>query len=93
MEKDEKQKLIRIISIIEALLFLILIIVFVSFLLISKLVENIESLMNNIPILADKAEACILNLVEKYPKLRIEMENTFHNIGSANVIISEWQII
>lgn len=83
------KKLIRIISIVGALLFFILIIGFVSFLLIPELVENIESLMSNIPILVDKAEACILNLVDKYPELRIEMENTFHNIGSANVMISE----
>lgn len=82
------KKAIRIISIILALFFFISIIGIVSFLLIPELVENIESLMDNIPVIVANVENFALELVDKYPDLQVEMEKTFNDMQNANGLIS-----
>lgn len=82
------KKAIRIISIILALFFFISIIGIVSFLLIPELVENIESLMDNIPVIVANVENFALELVDKYPELQVEMEKTFNDMQNANGLIS-----
>lgn len=82
------KKAIRIISIILALFFFLSIIGIVSFLLIPELVENIESLMDNIPTIVANVENFVLELVDKYPELQVEMEKTFNDMQNANGLIS-----
>ena len=82
------KKIVRIISIILSILFFASIIGIVSFLLIPELVENIESLMDVIPTIIGNIETFFLELVDKYPELQVEMENTFNNMQNANGIIS-----
>jgi len=67
----------RIISIILSLILLILIIAFVAFMLIPELIQNIELLIKNIPTLIENTQNWILNLLDQYPKIQIEINNTF----------------
>lgn len=83
-----KDSVARTISIILSLLIFILIIVFIAFLLIPELVESIQLLMNNIPGLIDKAEAWILNLLDKYPDIQSQIKATFTKAGSTGDIVS-----
>ena len=75
-DKQEKKILgpIRIIAVILSILLLLLIIGFIAFLLIPELVENIESLMNNIPRLIENGRDFAIGLLDKYPDLQKEME-------------------
>jgi len=78
----------RIISIVLSLVMLILIILFVAFMLIPELIENIELLIQNIPILIDKAEVWILNLLSEYPDIQNEINSMFDNASFTNIIMS-----
>lgn len=89
IEKYLKSKLkqripFRIISIILSLLILVLVIAFVAFLLIPELIENIELLIQNIPLLMEKVENFILSLLDKYPDIQNEIEMSFRDNTSIN---------
>ena len=89
-DKQEKKILgpIRIIAVILSILLLLLIIGFIAFLLIPELVENIESLMNNIPRLIENGRDFAIGLLDKYPDLQKEMEVMFAESGSVSSILS-----
>lgn len=82
-----KQKLARVLAIIISLLLFILIIAFVAFLLIPELVESIKLLINNIPDLMDKGEVFILDLLDRYPDIQLEIKNMFANSSNISSII------
>ena len=63
--EDKYKGVIRAFSIILSLLLLVLIIVVIAFLLIPELVENIESLMNNIPAFIEGVKDWVINLLDK----------------------------
>lgn len=86
---EEKYKgLIRIISIILSLLLLILIIGLVAFLLIPELIENIETLMINIPSVIESGRDFVIELVDEYPEVQKEIEIMFSEGGSVSSIVS-----
>lgn len=87
-KKKNHSKLIRIISITLSLLIFLLVIIFIAFLLIPELIENIELLMNSIPILITKIENFILDLLDKYPDIQKEISNMFAQSGNVSDIIS-----
>lgn len=78
---------IRVISIVLSLILLIFIVAFVLLMLIPELVENIELLIQNIPILIYKVEDWIISLLDKYPDMQYEIEKIFNNSTSDNGII------
>lgn len=84
----KKDGLVRIISIVLSLLLFVLVIAFVAFLLIPELVENIEMLMKNIPGLIDKVEVFVLDLLDKYPEIQLEIEDLFASTGNISDVIS-----
>ena len=72
--EDKYKGVIRAFSIVLSLLLLVLIIVVIAFLLIPELVENIESLMNNIPGLIESGRDFVVKLLDQYPDLQKEIE-------------------
>lgn len=88
-KKEERlHGVIRMISIILSLLLLVAIIAFVLFLLIPELIENIQMLMKSIPGLIDEAETFILDLLDKYPQIQGQIQDTFSESGNITKIIS-----
>ena len=88
-QKEAKLKgFIRVLAIVISLLLLLLIIGLVAFLLIPELVENIELLMKNIPGLIDKVEVFVLDLVDKYPDIQVQVKDAFSQTGNVTSIIS-----
>lgn len=79
---------IRIISIILSLLIFILIFAFILFLLIPEIIENIEMLISNLPILFDKLENWLINLLDKYPDIQLELKEIFANNNFETIIPS-----
>ena len=82
---ENKNILIRTLSIILSLLLFLIIVILISFLLIPELIENIQTLINNIPIFLDKIEVFILELLDKYPDVQLQITNFFQendNIGN-----------
>ena len=90
LKKNTKMniKTIRIISIISSLLFFLAIFIFIAFLLIPELVENIQLLIHNLPGLISKTETWILNLLDKYPDIQLQIQNTFSKTNNTNNLIS-----
>lgn len=87
-KKIKNQKLVRMISIALSLLLFILIIAIIALLLIPELVENIELLISNIPGLIDKIEVFVLDLLDKYPDIQVQIEELFTSSGNITDIIS-----
>lgn len=87
-KKKQKSSLIRIISIIISLLIFLAVIFFIALLLIPELVENIELLLNNIPNLMTNIENFILDLLDKYPDIQIEIKEIFSGTGNVTNIVS-----
>lgn len=79
IKKDKYNSLIRVISIVLSLLLFVLVIVFIAFLLIPELISNIESLINSIPGVVEKVEVWIVDLLDKYPDIQVQIENAFSN--------------
>lgn len=79
---------IRVISIILSLFIFILIFIFILFLLIPEIIENIESLISNLPSLFNKIEIWIINLLDKYPDIQFEIEKIFASNNLENIIPS-----
>lgn len=86
--EDKYQGLIRVISIVLSLLLLILILGFIAFLLIPELIENIEALINNIPVIIDKVEVLALDMLDKYPDIQIQIKDAFSQTGTVTKIVS-----
>ena len=88
IKSEKKQKLIRIISITLSCLLLMLIVVIVAFLLIPELVDNIQLLIKNIPALVDKIEGYLLNILEKFPDLQVQIKEAFLKTENTGSLIS-----
>ena len=86
--EDKYGGAIRLVSIILSILLLVLIIAFVGFLLIPELIENIESLMNNIPAFIEGVKDWVINLLDKYPDVQREIEVMFAESGNVSGIVS-----
>ena len=86
--EDKYSGVIRLVSIILSILLLVLIIAFVGFLLIPELIENIESLMNNIPAFIEGVKDWVINLLDKYPDVQREIEVMFAESGNVSGIVS-----
>jgi len=80
---------IRIISIIISLLILILIISLVAFLLIPELINNIKALIENIPILIDKVETLVIDLLDKYPEAQLKITEIFNDSTNTTNLLSD----
>lgn len=79
---------IRVVSIVLSLIIFILVILFIAFLLIPELVNNIELLIQNIPVLFTKVENWVLNLVSEYPEIQNEINNLFSKDIGGNLVIT-----
>lgn len=95
IEKFLKKKInnkkipIRIIAIILSILLLILIVSFVLLMLIPELIENIELLIQNIPVFLSDVETWVISLVDKYPDMQLEIEKIFEeNANASNILVS-----
>lgn len=86
--EDKYYGVIRLVSIILSILLLMLILAFVGFLLIPELIENIESLMNNIPAFIESVKDWVINLLDKYPDVQREIEVMFAESGNVSGIVS-----
>lgn len=85
--KNNKGK-VRIISIILSLVIFLLIIGFVLLLLIPEVIESIENLISIAPSLINDIENWIINLLDKYPDLQIEIEKIFDKSSLDTIIPS-----
>lgn len=83
--KDKKAP-IRIISIIISLILFILIIAFVLLLLIPEVISSIETLVATAPDIISKVENWLINLLDKYPDIQIEIQKIFENNSLDTVI-------
>lgn len=83
-----KDGLVRIISIVLSLLLFIVIIAFISFLLIPELIENINMLINNIPVLIDNIESFGLELLDKYPNMQAQIEEIIAQTANIDNIVT-----
>lgn len=85
--KKESKFPFRFVSIVLSLLILILVVILVAFLLIPELIKNIELLIANLPILFSKAETFVLDLVDRYPELQVEIAKLFNTSASISTLI------
>lgn len=83
-----KDGLVRGISIILSLLLFIIVILFVALLLIPELVENIKMLINSIPGLIDKIKIFVVDLLDKYPEIQVQIEELFSTNSNITNIVS-----
>lgn len=81
-----KKGTIRIISIIISLVLFIVIIAFVLLLLIPEIIESIQNLIATAPSIITNLEQWVINLLDKYPDLQIEIEKIFANNGADTLI-------
>ena len=56
--------------------------------LVPELIENIESLMNNIPAFIEGVKDWVINLLDKYPDVQREIEVMFAESGNVSGIVS-----
>lgn len=75
---------IRTISIVLSLIIFLGVILLICFLLIPELIENIQMLLKNIPAFIDNVEIWILDLVDSYPDIQKQVEDTFKNTSNFN---------
>lgn len=74
-----KKSPIRIISIVISLIIFILVIAFVLLLLIPEVIESIQNLISIAPGIINNLEDWVINLLDKYPDLQVEIEKMFAN--------------
>lgn len=80
---------IRAISIILSILLLILIVGIVLLMLVPELAENIELLIQNIPMFINDVEEWIISLLDKYPDMQIEIKKaTEENANISNILVN-----
>lgn len=85
---DSKIKLpVRTISIVLSLAIFIGIILGICFLLIPELIENIQLLLKNIPAFIENIESWLLELVDNYPDIQQQIEDTFKDTTNFNNIM------
>lgn len=84
----KKNNLVRIISIILSLLLFVVVIVFIALLLIPELIENIKMLIDTIPGLLDKTEVFILDLLDKYPDIQVQIKQFFSKTDDISKVIT-----
>ncbi len=75
--KIKKKGVIRVIAIILSLIIFALIVALVLFLLLPELIDNVQSLMQNIPGLLNDFETFVLDLLKKYPDLQSSINDLF----------------
>ena len=79
IKKDKYNNLVRTISIVLSLLIFVLVLVFIAFLLIPELISNVESLINSIPKVINDLKVWIVDLLDKYPDIQVQINNAFSN--------------
>ena len=79
IKKNKYKNLVRIISIILSLMIFVFVLVFIAFLLIPELISNVESLINSIPKVINDLKVWIVDLLDKYPDIQIQINNAFSN--------------
>lgn len=77
---------VRVVSITLSLFIFVGIILLISFLLIPELIENIQLLIKNIPAFFADIEDWLLELVDSYPDIQKQIEDTFKNTTNFNDI-------
>lgn len=86
-QKKKNSKLpVRTISIALSLVIFVGVILLVCFLLIPELIENIRLLINNIPAFFANIEKWVLELVDNYPDIQKQVEETFKSTTNFNDI-------
>ena len=85
---NNKKTFVRILSIILSLLLFFIIIILIAFLLMPELIENIQLLISNIPGLFDKVEELVLELLDKYPNIQVQIETFFNETYNLGNIVS-----
>lgn len=93
LKNDKLKPLIRILSIILSLIIFILIFGLVLFLLIPELIENIETLITNIPGIVNEIESFVLNLLKEHPEIQIEIKEMFKNVNTSTIFSNLLEII
>ena len=78
--------LIRIVSIIISLIIFISLIGLLLFLIVPELATNIESLINNIPSLVKDTENFLLQMLNKYPEIQINIKEIFMNLNTSKIL-------
>lgn len=92
--KNEKLKpFVRIVSIALSLIIFILIIGLVLFLLIPELVENIESLINNIPLIVNDVQSFILGLLEDHASMQNEIKEMFNGFNTSKILSNLLELV
>lgn len=89
VKSKDLKPVIRVVSIVLSLMLLIGIVGIVAFLLIPELVTNIESLINNIPMLMEKVETFVLDLLDRYPDIQKEFAKLFNETADTSAILSD----
>lgn len=86
-QKKKKSKLpVRTISITLSLLIFLFVILTISLLLIPELVENIQTLLKNIPGFINETQEWILKLVNDYPDIQVRIKEAFADNANINNI-------
>lgn len=85
----KRKKIVRILSIFLSLLLFVAIIVFIALLLIPELIENIKMLIDAIPGLLDKTEVFILDLLDKYPDVQVQIEKFFSKTDDISGVVTD----
>lgn len=83
-----KDSQIRVVSIVLSLLIFIGVIAFVSLLLIPELIESTKMLINNIPVIIEKVENFVLDLLDKYPDIQVQIKELFSEKGNVNDVVT-----
>ena len=79
IKKDKYKSLVRTISIILSLMIFVLVLVFIAFLLIPELIGNVESLISSIPKVINDLKVWVVDLLDKYPDIQVQINNAFSN--------------
>ena len=93
VKNDKLKPLIRIISSALSLIIFVLIIGSVLFLLIPELVENIESLINNIPVIVNDVESFVLNLLKDHAGMQEEIKEMFNNFNTSKILSNLLELV
>lgn len=90
ISKDKiNDRLNRMLSITITILLFIFVITFILLELIPELVNNMESLIKNIPIMFKKIEDYLLKIVKDYPDIQKSIINMFNDTTNINDILKQ----
>lgn len=88
LQKNNKKKIpMRVISITISLIVFIAFIIFIAFNLVPELINNIETLIRNIPGVISNIQDYLLGLVKDYPEIQTKVNDLFANNGKIDDII------